>query len=483
MSDKALEERIAKIKKKNEEIKRRHLEVEADKQNAAKLNALVKMTPSEDWPVGGRSSSPPRNQGSGRLKCSEVYKFQQNGGSKKISSFGEQYRVGPENSKNEQSHPEYEAWRAERVRIDNDRINRQKTAEGQWRREWDHEKIIQEEHERFPSRGPRGGGYRRTNSWGTNSNQQTNQDYNTYKENTGSASPQIPMRDRGCRGSGAPRVGKSNMRGRRLVEQSPPLSSDQMVVNEEKAPAHCERSVISDGESIKISVPNDSTSVVRRVKVNAPIIAGTGRVGPRQKIRISYSSQSEDETPYCRSIEILSNNINSSLDVNASNRSDSTATSKPPLPPFSGLKNEAPRPRRQRVKRLEHRKRIERSDSDKTEDSADNNDSEKGNESGGDDSWEDVTTTSGTESTCEEMSPQNKSENVLVITASDNTLTDDSISFTDMTHDHDLTIDNIQNEDHNISVSGAVASENDNKSTQESAHVVADTKTDLANDL
>ena len=41
-------------------------------------------------------------------------------------------------------HPEYEAWRAERIRIDNDRISRQKTAEGQWRREWDHEKITQE---------------------------------------------------------------------------------------------------------------------------------------------------------------------------------------------------------------------------------------------------------------------------------------------------------------------------------------------------
>lgn len=40
--------------------------------------------------------------------------------------------------------PEYEAWRAERNRIDSDRISRQKTAEGHWRREWDNEKIIQE---------------------------------------------------------------------------------------------------------------------------------------------------------------------------------------------------------------------------------------------------------------------------------------------------------------------------------------------------
>ena len=54
-------------------------EVEADKQNAAKLNALVQITsPSEDWPVGGRSSPTPRSQGTNRQKCSEPYKSQQN---------------------------------------------------------------------------------------------------------------------------------------------------------------------------------------------------------------------------------------------------------------------------------------------------------------------------------------------------------------------------------------------------------------------
>jgi len=37
--------------------------------------------------------------------------------------------------------PEYEAWRAERNRIDEDRISRQKTAEGNWRREWDNDKV------------------------------------------------------------------------------------------------------------------------------------------------------------------------------------------------------------------------------------------------------------------------------------------------------------------------------------------------------
>lgn len=37
--------------------------------------------------------------------------------------------------------PEYEAWRKERNRIDEDRISRQKTAEGNWRREWDNDKV------------------------------------------------------------------------------------------------------------------------------------------------------------------------------------------------------------------------------------------------------------------------------------------------------------------------------------------------------
>lgn len=41
----------------------------------------------------------------------------------------------------EESLPEYEAWRAERNRIDEARINRQKTAEGNWRREWDSNKV------------------------------------------------------------------------------------------------------------------------------------------------------------------------------------------------------------------------------------------------------------------------------------------------------------------------------------------------------
>lgn len=41
-------------------------------------------------------------------------------------------------------HKEYDAWKNERVRIDEERINRQKNSEGKWRREWDNDKLNSE---------------------------------------------------------------------------------------------------------------------------------------------------------------------------------------------------------------------------------------------------------------------------------------------------------------------------------------------------
>jgi len=66
--------------------------VEADKQNAAKLNALVQITsPTEDWPIGRRSS--PDNNGRSRFRYSEQNRSQQsNNGpdsSAKCDTFGE----------------------------------------------------------------------------------------------------------------------------------------------------------------------------------------------------------------------------------------------------------------------------------------------------------------------------------------------------------------------------------------------------------
>lgn len=39
---------------------------------------------------------------------------------------------------------QYMEWKAERERVDKERIERQKSASGEWRREWDAEKNPQE---------------------------------------------------------------------------------------------------------------------------------------------------------------------------------------------------------------------------------------------------------------------------------------------------------------------------------------------------
>lgn len=54
--------------------------------------------------------------------------------------FNKDHRTN-KGSHRDEHQPEYEAWRAERNRIDEDRISRQRTAEGNWRREWDNDKV------------------------------------------------------------------------------------------------------------------------------------------------------------------------------------------------------------------------------------------------------------------------------------------------------------------------------------------------------
>lgn len=63
-----LEQRIQAMKLKNEELRRRHLEVEADKQVAAKQNALVKMNvPHDDDWIPGRHDDNPRQHNDSSL--------------------------------------------------------------------------------------------------------------------------------------------------------------------------------------------------------------------------------------------------------------------------------------------------------------------------------------------------------------------------------------------------------------------------------
>jgi hypothetical protein len=71
-------------------------EVEADKQNAAKLNALVQITsPAEDWPIGGR---PPHSDGISRGRRSEQDRSQQsnsNSSTANCHTFGEVRKKQP----------------------------------------------------------------------------------------------------------------------------------------------------------------------------------------------------------------------------------------------------------------------------------------------------------------------------------------------------------------------------------------------------
>lgn len=70
--------------------------MEADKQNAAKLNALVQITsPAEDWPIGGR---PPHSDGISRGRRSEQDRSQQSNSNRstaKCHTFGEVRKKQP----------------------------------------------------------------------------------------------------------------------------------------------------------------------------------------------------------------------------------------------------------------------------------------------------------------------------------------------------------------------------------------------------
>ncbi|KAJ8669744.1 hypothetical protein QAD02_001003 [Eretmocerus hayati] len=358
MASTSLEEKIEKIRLQNEKIRQRYEEVEADKKNAAKSNALVQLVPSDDWPERKEPpefSAPPKNiqriinrdhedrpqRSSGiqeRLSKRE-HKYNQGEGpppdpkynfladSERESrstnvrgviddndrsqnrnprnpgrrrgggrdgDFGGQRMGGPGGdfvgNKNaffrdnrgpnafcsrDGSVPEYEAWRAERNRIDEARINRQKTAEGNWRREWDCNKVNVEKE--APRREPNkrdSGNHERRNNFSEDNH--TNRSYGTSRTYHGTQRSHAPQENR--------------------------RSSDQFYDKKQRdgrilGPSIDGRSVIATDQSIKVTVNpnNQSKGSVMSVKVNSPNIVGSGRVGPRQKSRISYSSQSDVE--------------------------------------------------------------------------------------------------------------------------------------------------------------------------------------------
>ncbi|XP_050457921.1 uncharacterized protein MAL13P1.304-like isoform X2 [Cataglyphis hispanica] len=336
MAANALEEKINKIRQQNEEIRRRHEEVEEDKKNAAKLNALVQMVPSTDWPERKEPpefSNPPKTNnkpkptkehhehpqqhhsasGEGR----KVHTFAQgqgpppdpkynfladaereegnmentkdnlpNKGQKhskgnfKRKSGGKDgmqkdYRVTRSHRRDEHQ-PEYEAWRAERNRIDEDRISRQRTAEGNWRREWDNDKAhivnevtrsetklgdyVKKDYKDFDRRHyVNGNDYASHNRSGYRSYRGNSRHFhNNYENRFNNAHHQEGH-----------------------IKNSLSSNSD-------------ERTVVATDKSIKVTL-NQGKGPVMSVKVNSLSIAGTGRVGPRQRNRVTYSSHSDVE--------------------------------------------------------------------------------------------------------------------------------------------------------------------------------------------
>lgn len=337
MATSALEEKINKIRQQNEEIRRRHEEVEEDKKNAAKLNALVQMVPSTDWPERKEPpefSNPPRTNvkskstkehhehpqqhhsasGEGR----KVHTFAQGQGpppdpkynfladSEREEGNMESSKDNPANKgqkhskgifrrkpggkdglqkqdykmnrghRKDEHQPEYEAWRAERNRIDEDRISRQRTAEGNWRREWDNDKAhivnemarseaklgdyVKKDHKDFDRRHHMNGNdYASHNRSGYRSYRGNSKHFHNNYEN------------------------RSNNAYHQEGHVKNPLSSSSE-----------ERTVVATDKNIKVTL-NQGKGPVMSVKVNSPSIAGTGRVGPRQRSRVTYSSHSDVE--------------------------------------------------------------------------------------------------------------------------------------------------------------------------------------------
>jgi len=150
-------------------------------------------------------------------------------------------------------------------------------------------------------------------------------------------------------------------------------------------------------------------------------------------LRVSYSNQSEDEAP-SRKVELQPNRNLFSKDTACSDSCSPppiTAVSKPPLPPSAGVKLDS-EPKTQRVKRLgqdskvkkREKKDVNVAEISKCVHEKDKEEaailtlpcSPKETESGGEDSWEDITT-SGNDSACEELSPHSNTDSILDITS------------------------------------------------------------------
>ncbi|XP_076619261.1 uncharacterized protein LOC143340815 [Colletes latitarsis] len=346
MASSALEEKINKIRQQNEEIKRRYEEVEEDKKNAAKLNALVQMVPSSDWPERREPpefSNPPKTKQkpvkekheympqSHIIEGKKIHSFAQGEGPPPDPKYNfladsEREEPGVEHAKEtsgnrshnkvirgsfrkktggresiqkdskvykgnyrDDSQPGYDAWRAERNRIDEDRISRQRTAEGNWRREWDNDKMHIIDDVTKKATRPVLADFAKKDHKDSDRRYYTNN--NEYANHTRGGS-------RGShRGSSKNFYGNYENRSHNTYDQH--RNNAAMPAKIPLSPTSEGRTVTATDKSIKVTVnqSNVSKGPMMSVKVNTPNIVGTGRVGPRQRSRVTYSSYLDTEAP------------------------------------------------------------------------------------------------------------------------------------------------------------------------------------------
>ncbi|XP_065340452.1 coiled-coil domain-containing protein 9-like isoform X4 [Cloeon dipterum] len=194
-----LTEKMAKMREKNEAIRKRYNEVQEDLKNAQTISSQVKVesgsddedrkpvvrkvtnkTPSRDREC--KQKFTPRRQNS-ESSSSQDTGAEQSMQARPVHSFGEQNQQQPQRGRfprqrggqrgNRQfqgdnfsrsameggPHDKDQKWREERAAIDEARIRRQQSADGNWRREWDNNKDdTQPQTPQNQNRGGRGRG-------------------------------------------------------------------------------------------------------------------------------------------------------------------------------------------------------------------------------------------------------------------------------------------------------------------------------------
>uniref|UniRef100_A0A1B6CGP5 Uncharacterized protein n=1 Tax=Clastoptera arizonana TaxID=38151 RepID=A0A1B6CGP5_9HEMI len=499
--ERLLDEKIARIQKRNEEILRREKEIEEDKRLAAKQNAIVQLRSTSSGDSRERTpalrpskrevltnakesdsvdahhtySEPPSTRGRGGRRGRDRININDNGPPPDPRSYladserdpvhsprdgrGDEFRGNrPGDEKGDESKNfrgrgdergsfrggrefqrgvrkgrgrpsrgrgrDEEAWRAERSRIDEERIQRQKTSDGNWRREWDNEKQEQD-FERDRQDINRSGLNGRFDRWKQNQPQHSlssDQDFDnrstrgfsggkfnrvrvdnqqnfdshissSFKEHTpfGRHSQEHTLLGRHSQSRY-----KDDNHLKKNVESSPRHFRDQMPLTktintrlseathtiENKTPQTMmlehnmklmQRSVKDMGGSFQISVPNTDLPIESFTKnPRRP----NHDIRNRNKSQTSYSSQSEDEAQFTNNQNLgkgNSQNTNKNLHKHTKLTGKQDIFNKPPLPQSN-------------PKQITTKMNVEMRQ-----------------EEDGEESWEDVTT-SGTESMGEEMS-------------------------------------------------------------------------------